>query len=256
MTQAYSATGAAWQRGPGRVYDRLATSLIAESPVSLEGRTVLDLGAGTGAATRAIQAAGGTPIAADLAIGMLQAIAPARPASAVADASALPFPDHSLDGVIAAFSLNHVGDPRQAMREAARVARPGSPLLVSAYAADDHHPVKDAVNAAAAELGWRADAWVDELRTTIMPVLATVENAERIVADAGIVTAEVRRVDVAFPDLVADDLVAWRMGMAQLAPFVAALTSAQRDGLRARAAELLGAAAPLVRRCVVIAAVV
>lgn len=255
IAQAYSATGAAWQRGPGRIYDRLATSLLTSSPVPLAGRTVLDLGAGTGAATRAIWAAGGVPIAADVAIGMLQAIGPSRPASAVADAGALPFGDDTLDGVVAAFSLNHLPDPRRALREAARVTRAGGPLLVSAYAGDDHHPVKDAVNAAAAELGWRAEAWVDELRAASMPVLASVEGAERVVGDAGISAADVRRVDVAFPDLDVDDLVAWRTGMAQMAPFVAGLTAAQRHRLRARAVELLGVAPPLVRRVVVIAAV-
>ena len=50
---AYSATGAAWQAGPGRIYDRLAEVMLASPPAPLAGQRVLDVGAGTGAATRA-----------------------------------------------------------------------------------------------------------------------------------------------------------------------------------------------------------
>lgn len=255
LAQAYSATGAAWQHGPGRVYDRLAGVLVAASPVGLAGRTVLDVGAGTGAGTRAIWAAGGTPVAFDIALGMLQAIGPNRPACVVADACTLPLPDCSIDGVVAAFSLNHLPTPADALREAARVVRPGSPLLVSAYAAEDGHPVKEAVDAAAAELGWTPDPWVSDLRATSMPLLASILGARQAAAVAGLVDVEVRRVDVSFPDLGADDLVAWRCGMAQLAPFVAGLTAVQRAQLRSRSLELLGTPPTLVRRIVVIAAV-
>ncbi len=255
MADAYSATGAAWQRGPGRVYDRLAEAVVAASPRSLAGRTVLDLGAGTGAATRAIGAVGGRSIAADVAVGMLRAIDPPVP-SALADARALPFAARSLDGVVAAFALNHLPDPHQALMEAVRVSRTGSPILVSAYAGDDTHPVKDAVNTAAAELGWRPDAWIDELRTTTMPILASVEGARRVAQEAGLPDADVRRLEVGFPELGAEDLVAWRCGMAQTAPFVAGLTYAQQDQLRARAIDLLGAAPPLVRRVVMLTAIV
>lgn len=254
VAQAYSATGAAWQDGPGRIYDRLADALVAASPVTLAGRTVLDLGAGTGAATRAVRAAGGTAIAADVAIGMLQAIGSPRPPAAVADARALPFRSRSFDGVVAAFSLNHLPDPQRALREATRVARPGSPLLVSAYASDDAHPVKDAVDTAATELGWKADPWMSELRSTTIPMLASIEGARQILRGAGVRDAETRRIDVAFPDLEADDLVAWRCGMAQIAPFVAGLTATQRSHLRSRALQLLGSSPPLVRRMVVILA--
>lgn len=255
LAQAYSATGVAWQHGPGRVYDRLAATLVAASPVALANRTVLDVGAGAGAATRAIWEAGGVPIAVDVAVGMLQAIGPGRPACVVADARTLPVRDRSVDGVVAAFSLNHLPDPQEALREAARVVRPGSPVLVSAYATDDAHPVKGAVDMAATELGWQPEAWVSDLRTTSIPTLASIERARQAAHDAGLVDAEVRRIEVAFPELAAEDLVAWRCGMAQLAPFVGGLTPVQREQLRARSIELLGTPPTLVRRLVVIAAV-
>lgn len=255
LGDAYSASAAAWQRGPRRVYDRLAALLVAASPVPLARRTVLDLGAGTGAASRAIAEAGGRPLAVDLAAGMLRAIPPPRPPSAVADARRLPLASGSVDGAVAAFSLNHVSDPHRALQEVSRVLRPGSPVLVSAYATDDQHPVKAAVDAAATELGWQPEAWVDELRATSIPVLATEDGARRAAEAAGLTWLRVQRMEVPFPDLGPDDLVAWRCGMAQVAPFVAALDPADRQRLHSRARALLGDAPPLLRRIVTICGV-
>src|SRR5687767_7852362 len=116
---AYSATGAAWQVGPGRVYDRLAEVLVDLSPVPLAGRLVLDVGAGTGAASRAIARAGGRPVAVDLALGMLAVDRRRRPPGAVADGRRLPLATDSCGAVVAAFSFNHVPDPQRAFGEAA-----------------------------------------------------------------------------------------------------------------------------------------
>ncbi|MGC1511495.1 MAG: class I SAM-dependent methyltransferase, partial [Acidimicrobiales bacterium] len=145
IRDAYSATGTAWQEGPARIYDRLAEILVERSPVSLAGRKVLDLGSGTGAASRAALAAAAIPIALDGALGMLLADRHTRPPAVVGDLRALPLRDRCLDGVIAAFSLNHIDDPARGLREAARVVGPGGPLLASAYATDDTHAVKQAV---------------------------------------------------------------------------------------------------------------
>jgi len=57
LADAYSRTGAAWDAGPGRIYDRLSEELVARLPAGATG-DVLDLGAGTGAASRAAAAAG------------------------------------------------------------------------------------------------------------------------------------------------------------------------------------------------------
>jgi hypothetical protein len=127
-------------------------------------------------------------------------------------------------------------------------------VLASAYAADDTHPVKDAVDHAAAEIGWTAEPWIAAMKSHAAPRLATLDGARAATAAAGL-DAEIHHIDVPFPELDADDLVAWRLGMAQIAPFVATLSAAALERLRARALELLGPdPEPLVRRMIVVIA--
>lgn len=250
VAAAYSATGAAWQAGPGRIYDVLSEHLVAHAPVALAGRRVLDLGAGTGAATRALLRRGARPIALDAAEGMLRSGAGDRPPAAVADAVALPVRAGAVDGVVAAYSLNHVADPVAALREAARITRARGPILAAVYAADDGHPVKAAVEAAAAEAGYRRASWYDRMRADVVPLLATVERAEAALGRAGLDGSAVQD-RIGFPTLVPGDLVAWRLGMAQLAPFVATLGSAGRERLERQALERLGPNPPVLERSVI-----
>ena len=143
--------------------------------------------------------------------------------------------DRAVDAVVAAFSLNHLEDPVAGLQEAARSPAPGGVLLASAYAEDDAHPVKDAAEAAAREHGLGTPAVVCPCcAANAIPKLATVERAQAALADAGL-TGNVRAVRIAFPELGAEQLVAWRFGMAQLAPFVATLTADARAAMMRRA---------------------
>jgi SAM-dependent methyltransferase len=251
VADAYSAGGAAWEAGPARVYDRLASVLVERCPGGVAGRVVLDLGAGTGAASRAALAAGaGAVVAVDAAPGMLAHARADRPPAAAGDATALPFAAGSFGAVVAAFSLNHLTDPAAGLAEAARVLRPGGGLVASAYAAADEHPVKAAVDAACAAAGWSPAPWVGRLRSEAMARLATVEAARE--AAAALDGAIVEEIGVELPDLTPADLVAWRLGMAQVASFVAALDDDAREALVADALGRLGAPPPLVRRCIVV----
>lgn len=256
---AYSATALAWQRGPARIYDRLAEVVVSCCPVRVDGaRRTLDIGAGTGAASRALLGEGArTVIAADAAAGMLAFDATNRPPAVVANALALPFRGASFDITVAAFCLNHLADPDLGLQEAARVTRHGGAVVASAYATDDTHPVKAAVEEALAAHGWELDPWYEAIRSVTAPKLGTVEAAQASAAAAGL-DAEVRNVRVPFPELGAAELVAWRMGLAQHAPFVAALDSdAERATVHAEAAGRLGTDwPPLERSMIVIAAVV
>ena len=250
---AYSATGSAWERGPARIYNRLAELVVSALPVSLDGASALDLGAGTGAATRALVAAGaGRVVAVDAAIGMLTHDAGGRPPAVVGDALALPFADGAFDTTVAAFSLNHLADPAAGLREAARVTRPGGGLAASAYAEDDDHPVKQAVVAALAARGWTPEPWYQALQDDAAPKLASVAAA-RAAAEAAGIDAEVEPARVPFPDLDAPALIAWRLGLAQHAPFVSALpTDAARAALVDDAAARLGESWPPLERSIII----
>jgi ubiquinone/menaquinone biosynthesis C-methylase UbiE len=252
VAAAYSLTGGAWQRGPGRVYDRLAEVLIARCPVSLHGCHLLDVGAGTGAAGRAAQTAGTTAvIAVDAAIGMLTHDRANRPPAAAGDAMALPFSDWSFDAAVAAFSLNHLTDPAGGLREMARVTRPGGALVAGTYAADDAHPVKAAVEAALTARGWEPDPWYAALRAEATPLLATIASCGAAAGAAGL-HAEIEAVGVEFPELGPPDLVAWRLGMAQHAPFVDGLPPGERDAVAADAVARLGDAEPLLVRSILV----
>jgi SAM-dependent methyltransferase len=253
ISDAYSATGAAWRDGPERVYQRLADVLVEASPIALAGELVLDVGAGTGAASNAIRRAGGRPIALDVADGMLRVDQQERPPAAVADARHLPLSSGSCAAVVAAFCFNHLPDPERALADAARVVRPGGVVLASAYAEDDTHAVKRAVETTVAELGWTADPWIEEFRAESMR-LATTDRALAMAADAGL-EATAEAIAVPFPDLSPADLVAWRLGMAQVAPFVASLPVAARRRVESSALQLLGPDTELlVRRIIIITA--
>lgn len=254
VSEAYSASGEAWQRGPAAIYDRLAEVVVSRSPVPLAGRFVLDLGAGTGAATRALAAAGASTVAADAAAGMLAAWPGRRPPAAVADALWLPFAGRSFDAVVAAFSFNHLADPAAGLREAARVTRDGGAVVASSYAADDTHPVKEAVDTAAAEAGWTSPPWYEELRRTAIPAMAEPDRVAAACRRAGLCDATVEHHVVDFGPVDPEMLVAWRLGMAQMAPFFAALPPPDRAALTARATQLLGGTAPLRRSILVVVA--
>jgi SAM-dependent methyltransferase len=253
LADAYSATGAAWQAGPGRIYDRLAAELVARCPGGVAGREVLDLGAGTGAASRAALDAGATSVVAvDIAAGMLTHDHRRRPPGVVGDLLRLPFRGRSFGAVVAAFSLNHLDDPVSGLVEARRVLAAGGGLAVSAYATDDTHPVKAAVDDAAARRGWSPPPWYAAVRSGAVPLLATPERALAAADAAGLRGASVEAVRTPFPDLGPEDLVAWRLGMAQMSGFVAQLTAGGRDELVAEVLPRLADAPPLVRSYLVL----
>jgi SAM-dependent methyltransferase len=109
------------------------------------GMRVLDLGCGAGRHAFEAYRRGAHVIAADLDQGELAPVAamlaamreageggpPAAATATVADATRLPFPDASLDAVIAAEILEHVPDDAAALAEIARVLRPGGTLAVT-----------------------------------------------------------------------------------------------------------------------------
>jgi demethylmenaquinone methyltransferase/2-methoxy-6-polyprenyl-1,4-benzoquinol methylase len=109
-----------------------------ETRVALDlglGELVLDLGAGTGVSTQELSRSGAFSVGADLSLGMLQVGRATRPDVPLlaADALALPFADATFDAVTISLALRNVVDPDAALREMARVTKPGGRLVVCEF---------------------------------------------------------------------------------------------------------------------------
>ena len=124
-------------------------------------------------------------------------------------------------------------------------------MAVSAYADDDTHPVKQIVDNVCVAHGWHRPEWYLRMQAEAAPKLAT---PARAVQEAGALAgAEARRVRVDFADLAPEALIAWRMGMAQLAPFLSTLTAVERAEIASEARAWLGGdPPPLVRSMIVV----
>ena len=96
------------------------------------GMRILDLAAGTGASTTSFARSGADTIACDFSAGMLQQGRRRHPELTfiAGDALRLPFADASFDVVTISFGLRNVASVEQALREMARVTRPGGRLVV------------------------------------------------------------------------------------------------------------------------------
>jgi demethylmenaquinone methyltransferase/2-methoxy-6-polyprenyl-1,4-benzoquinol methylase len=106
------------------------------------GQTVLDVAAGTAVSTVELAAGGATAIACDFSLGMLRAGASREVPKVAGDAMALPLADASVDGVVISFGLRNVADPDAALREFARVTRPGGTLVVCEFSSPTWSPFR------------------------------------------------------------------------------------------------------------------
>ena len=239
---AYDAAAADWAGGPEQVYAPLARALVAAAPLPLAGGRVLDLGAGTGVAGQAALAAGaGRVVAADLAVAMLRRGGPAQHPVA-ADATALPFRDQAFDLVVAAFCLNHLSRPGAALREARRVGRG---LAASTFAPGWTHPAKLAVDEALRPFGFQPPAWYLSLQREAGPAAQDQARLAALAAGAGFTDVQVRTMTV--PTGLSDpaELASWRLGMAQVAPFLQSLDAGQRAAARRAAEQAVAGTGPL-----------
>ncbi len=96
---------------------------------------VLDVGAGTGALAALATETGAEVTAVDPDPDMLRIAARTAPGARLRQAGLpdLPFPDDAFDAVVANFVVNHLPDPREGVRELARVAAPGAPVAVTIW---------------------------------------------------------------------------------------------------------------------------
>lgn len=136
-------TYARWRGTPlGSITERVETNVVFDLVGSLRGKHVLDVGTGDG--TYAIEAAarGAVVTALDLEPEMLDAASARASTRGVAlalrhgRAERLPFDDRSFDVVLAVTVLCFVPDAQVAVREMARVLKPGGRLVLGELGRD------------------------------------------------------------------------------------------------------------------------
>jgi SAM-dependent methyltransferase len=251
LRAAYDAAAGDWAGGPEQMYARLAGALVAAAPVPLAGRSVLDLGAGTGVAGRAALAAGARlVVAADLATGMLRRAGPELHPVA-ADAATLPFRDGCFDLVLAALSLSHLVDLAAGLGEARRVGRA---IAASAFAPGWSHPARAAVDEALVPFGYHPPGWYVRLKRETEPRAEDPDLLAGLAAAAGFRRVRLRTATVPTGLATPAQLASWRLGMANIAPFVRSLDPARRAELRRAAERAVAGLEPLVVSVMVLTA--
>jgi demethylmenaquinone methyltransferase/2-methoxy-6-polyprenyl-1,4-benzoquinol methylase len=106
------------------------------------GEKVLDLAAGTAVSTVEYAATGAWCVAADFSLGMLQTGSHRQVPKVAADAMRLPFADDSFDAVTVSFGIRNFHDPEAALREMARVVRPGGRVVVCEVSTPTFRPFR------------------------------------------------------------------------------------------------------------------
>jgi len=101
------------------------------------GERALDVACGPGIVMAALQRAGLLAVGIDLTLAMLREAASRGGCFVQGDTGRLPFRESTFDVVVCRNSLHHVSDPSGAIREMARVLRPGGRLVVEDMRAPD-----------------------------------------------------------------------------------------------------------------------
>ncbi len=170
------------------------------------GQRVLDVGCGTGVATRgAAERVGGDGevVGLDLNPVMLAVARRLRPDLVwrKGDAMALPFPDASFDVVLSQFAMMFVPDPGAALTEMARVVRPAGRVTVMVPAAAVDQPAFGPfVTAVGRHAGPEAVSMVSAYWA-----LGNRDRLAELATSAGleVIAARTRSIDIRYPSLEA-----------------------------------------------------
>lgn len=136
VARRYDLTNTVLSLGQDRYWRRATRSALAAGP----GQRVLDLAAGTAVSTVELKKSGAWCVAADFSVGMLAAGAGRDVPKVAGDATRLPFGDGVFDAVTISFGLRNVVDTQLALREMARVTRPGGRLVVCEFSTPTNAP--------------------------------------------------------------------------------------------------------------------
>lgn len=130
VARRYDLTNTVLSLGQDRYWRRAARSALRLAP----GEKVLDLAAGTAVSTVEMAKSAAWCVAVDFSVGMLAAGRGRDVPKVAADATRLPFADNAFDAVTISFGLRNIADRATALREMARVTRPGGRLVVCEFA--------------------------------------------------------------------------------------------------------------------------
>ena len=222
VARLYDGMAIAWDSSVALVYRPLASSLVQASPVPLDGKLVLDLGSGTGPVAQALVARGARVVVADCSLAMVVPGYQRGWMAIAADALAVPVRKASFDAVAAGFLLNHV-PPTSVLAEMARVVRAGGAVFASTWASVRSDPVKAAVAEVLRSWGWRPPAWYESMKTALGPVSGDPQRLTNAAEEVGLVDVHAAVVEADLQDLDAPAVVAYRLAMPQIAPWVAGL---------------------------------
>jgi demethylmenaquinone methyltransferase/2-methoxy-6-polyprenyl-1,4-benzoquinol methylase len=129
VARRYDITNTILSLGQDRLWRRATRGALEIGP----GDVVLDIAAGTAVSTAELARSGAWCVAADFSVGMLLAGKARDVPKVAADATRLPFGDDAFDAVTISFGLRNVVDHEAALREMARVTRPGGRLVVCEF---------------------------------------------------------------------------------------------------------------------------
>jgi phosphatidylethanolamine/phosphatidyl-N-methylethanolamine N-methyltransferase len=156
----------------GRLVRRRIAAAISHMDVGPDDR-VLDLGVGTGCSLSYYKPNCGRIIGVDLSSGMLskarKKIAELGLTNATvfqADAMQLPFADNSFDHVFISHVISVVSDPYRLVREAQRVAKPGSRIVIVNHFQSTNRLIaliEKWLCPLCTKLGWRSDLALQDL---------------------------------------------------------------------------------------------
>ncbi|MCW2503933.1 MAG: Demethylmenaquinone methyltransferase [Actinomycetia bacterium] len=148
VAKRYDVTNTVLSFAQDRRWRRLTRDALDLAP----GDRCLDLAAGTAVSSVELAKSGAEVVACDFSLGMLrEGIGRGVPLVA-GDALHLPFADGSFDAVTISFGLRNVSDTVGALRELARVTKPGGRLVVCEFS----HPTRPAFRTVYTEYLMRA----------------------------------------------------------------------------------------------------
>ncbi|MEP6695861.1 MAG: demethylmenaquinone methyltransferase [Pseudonocardiales bacterium] len=140
VARRYDLTNTVLSFGQDRGWRRRTRQAVA----ARSGEWLLDLAAGTAVSSAELARSGATVVACDFSLGMLRAGRGRGVPLIAGDALALPFADAAFDAVTVAFGLRNVADTGLALREMARVTRPGGRLVVCEFSRPTFPPFRTA----------------------------------------------------------------------------------------------------------------